>query len=126
MTESFSLSRGRTRIDRRHANIGNVIHQAGDAIEYVHLSVIKGMSLDTDCPNDVDVVSEKDQDVQIRVLIGEKSESLFFNISCDIRSETKLVDNLCVHPYERVVVSISDPNARLVVNGVVTRKPVLR
>ena len=125
-SSSSSLSRGRTRIDRRHANVGTVIHEAHDAVEYVHLSVIKGMSLDTDCPDDVVVVNENNNDVQIRVLIGENSESLFFTINRNVRSETKLADNLCVHPYEQVIVSISDPNARLVVNGVVTRKPVLR
>ena len=124
---SSTLSRGRTRISRRHVNIGNIVHEAGDAIEYIHLSVLKGASLDEDVP-DVVVVNENgvENNVQLRVVIGENADALFFNISRNVRGELRLADNLCVHPYEQVYVSTSDPDARLIVNGVVTRKPVLR
>ena len=127
-TSSSSLSRGRTLIDRRHVNVGNVIHEARDAIEYVHLRVIKGMSLDVECTDDLVIVNDGSaQDVQLRVLIGENAEALLFTINCKaVHSEMRLADNLCVHPYEQVIVSISDPSARLIVNGIVTDTPVLR
>ena len=126
---SSTLSRGRTHITRSHANVGNVVHEAGENIEYVHLSVLKGVLLDETGDDAVIVNQNVNQNevrkVQLRVLIGEDDAALYFDIDSDNGKETHLANNLCLNPYEKVCISSSNPKTNLVINGVVTRKPVI-
>ena len=122
MKNSWSLSRGRTLLQRGPQNVGHVVHEAGSMPDFVHLSVIRSASLDNENPDLVDVMP-----THIRVTVGEDSQALCFSLNeNDIKNETRLVDNLLVNSWETVVVSTSNPNANLVIHGVCTSKPILR
>ena len=122
------LTRGRTMIEREHTRVGHVVHEAGDAPEYVHLSALIGRSLDAN--DDVVVVGEDPANqptyATLRVVVGEHAEALHFQVNPRRLQETRLVDNLHLKPWESIYVSTSDPTAKIVVHGIVTRKPVVR
>ena len=120
---STTLSRGRTKITRTHANIGNVVHEACECVEYVHLCVLNGVSLDESTADAV--VVNQNENVRLRVVIGEDDSALYFNFNLNAENEVHLANNLCVNPYEKIYISTSNPQANVVINGVVTRKPVL-
>tara|TARA_B100001059_G_C17459226_1_gene391275 strand:+ start:116 stop:499 length:384 start_codon:yes stop_codon:yes gene_type:complete len=123
---SSTLSRGRTQITRSRANVGNVVHEAAENVEYVHLFVLKGVPL-VDTTDDAVVVNQNDgrRNVQLRVFIGEADYALCFNVDADMSEQVHLATNLCVSPYEKICINSSDPKANLVISGIVTQKPIL-
>ena len=122
MSKSGPLSRGRTLIERRPSAVGHVVHEAGEAEEYVHLSVLSGASLGE---IDTDIVPSNKIDIWLRVLVGESSEAILFSVDQAIMpQEKRLVTNLHLHPYEAITVSVSDPAAKVLVHGTFTHRPL--
>jgi len=105
------LSRGRTVLKRGHSRIGTVVHEAGEWEEYVHLTV----SLCTDLDSGEDLAplppaqqQQQQSPVLLRVAVGESAHPLVFQVEGkDLALGHRLVDNLCLSPWESVTVSYS-------------------
>lgn len=125
------LSRGRTQITRKHISGGHVVHEAQDTAHFVHLNVLRGRSLDDD-DDFVSVGANSDanmsNEVELRITVGEDNVALYFKVNlCDI-TDTRLIRNLHVKPYEQVMVSVSAYNRAspsCVINGFVTKKAIV-
>ena len=109
-----ALTRGRTQITRTHTQSGHVVHEAADTPQFVNLTVLRGNPINCDAP---EIANGGDADIELRVTVGEHDEALYFKIASDNMIATRLVDNLHVLPYEKVVVSTSRSTARCIVHG---------
>lgn len=117
---AIALTRGRTPITRTHVQVGHVVHEAADKAEFVNLTVLRGNSIGE--ANDF-VNVENQEDIELRITVGEHPDALYFKIPRNNMQATRLVDNLHVLPYEQVVVSASCPTARCIIHGYSTTKP---
>ena len=117
---SGALTRGRTAITRKHDQAGHIVHEASDFGEFLHLSVLRGGSID-----DGDEFVNVEQNVELRLMVGEDANAMYFTIGPELRT-TQIVTNLFVQPWEQVVVSASCKNSRCIISGFFTRKPMTR
>ena len=99
--------------------MGHVVHDASDAAQFVHLTVLRGGAID----NTEDfVIPDQEDNIELRVTVGEHPEALYFKIGPEMRA-TCLINNLHVLPYEQVIVTASRVNARCIIHGYCTSKP---
>lgn len=96
------------------------MHEAFEFGEFLHLTVLRGSSIDDDFVN-----VEPNIDVELRLMVGENAEAMHFTIGTELRA-TQIVTNLHVQPYEKVVVSASCNNSRCIISGFFTRKAMTR
>ena len=115
---SGALTRGRTTITRKHDQGGHIVHEAHEVGEFLHLSELRGGSIDDD-----EFVNVEQNNVELRLMVGEHTEAIHFAIGPELRT-TQIVTNLFVQPWEQVVVSASRNNSRGIISGVFTRKAI--
>jgi hypothetical protein len=120
---SGALTRGRTTITRKHDQGGHIVHEAVEFENFLHLTVLRGSSIDDD--DFVNVEQNAQNNVELRLMVGENAEAMHFTIGPELRA-TQIVTNLHVQPYEQVVVSASCKNSRCIISGFFTRKAVTR
>ena len=120
------LSRGRTPLRRKHDQVGTVVHEAEQEGHYVHLTVGRYAALDTE--RTFTVIQNNDDDaINVRITVGESEHALMLDLNrTSLATFRPLINNLYVEPYERVVISVSDPSANIVVFGFTTKRAIWR